>query len=391
MTAVLTFHPLGDADGTLIDLADGRKILVDFGNEAHSALANGRIDLASALRANLNAAGRIGFDVVLFTHLDRDHVCGSREFFHFQHSPALQDKGRPIIGELWVPAAAIMEEDLPDFAQVIQDEARYRLLRGQGVRVFSRPDAIEGFLRRYGIPLAARQHLIVNAGQTVPGFSLDGLERAEFFVHCPFGWRQDANDQIVDRNQDSVVLQATFREGFSDRQVLFASDIDSETLSLIVRTTLRHQQGHRLAWDVCKIPHHCSYTALNKDEKGTGQTQPVPEVRFLFETCGRPGGIMVSTSRSIPSDDRDVQPPHRQAAAYYKAIARRLGGRFEVTMDHSTWIDPQPCRVVIDGLGCRFETHLAAGNGLLRPATTALSAFAFPNHPVTPVKPAGFG
>ena len=376
MTAVLTFHPLGDADGTLIDLADGRKILVDFGNEAHSAFANGRIDLARALRSNLQAAGRAGFDVVLYTHLDRDHVCGSREFFHFRHAPALQGNGRPVIGELWVPAAAILEKQLPDFAQVIQDEARYRLRQGHGVRVFSRPDAIEGFLARYGIPLAARQHLIVNAGETVPGFRLDGPERAEFFVHCPFGWRQDANDQISDRNQDSVVLQATFREGYADRQVLFASDIDSETLSLIVRTTLRHRQEARLLWDVCKIPHHCSYTALNKDEKGISQTAPVPEVRFLFETCGRPGGIMVSTSRSIPFNDRDVQPPHRQAAAYYKAVARARGGQFQVTMDHSLATDPQPCKVVIDSSGCSFVSPL--------PLAVACSAQRQRRHPSSP-------
>lgn len=33
MTAYVTFYPLGDADSALIDLADKRKVLVDFGNQ----------------------------------------------------------------------------------------------------------------------------------------------------------------------------------------------------------------------------------------------------------------------------------------------------------------------------------------------------------------------
>ncbi|MGU3422525.1 hypothetical protein [Methylobacterium sp. D54C] len=394
MTAVLTFHPLGDADGTLVELADGRQVLIDFGNEWTAARDDRRIDLATALRAGLRSSGRRGYEAVLFTHLDRDHVYGAAGFFHFDHSPALQGPGRAIIGELWVPAAAILEDDLPDFAQVIQDEARFRLRRGYGVRVFSRPEALAGFLAKHALTPAQRDHLIVNAGETVPGYSLSGPERVEFFVHCPFGWRQDENDQIVDRNQDSVVLQATFLEGGEPRRVLFASDIDSETLRLIVRTTRRHGKVERLVWDVCKVPHHCSYTALNAADKGMTRTVPVPEVGFLFESCAMPGCIMVSTSRSIPSNDLDVQPPHRQAAAYYKEIVRARGGRFEVTMDHSPPRDPQPCKVVIDEQGCRFVSPLTEAvsrpGGLLRPAAVAPAGFAFPNHPVAPVKPAGF-
>lgn len=390
MAAVLTFHPLGDADGTLIDLADGRKILVDFGDECPAASNDGRINLAEALRTDLIQSGKPGYDAVLFTHLDRDHIFGAEHFFWFDHAPSLQGRHRATIKELWVPAAAILEDDLPDFAQVIQDEARYRLLKGHGIRVFSRPEALTGFLALNGRTLADVNHLIVNAGEKVPGYELHESSQAEFFVHCPFGWRQDANEQLVDRNQDSVVLQAVFLEGNVPTRVLFASDIDSETLSQIVRTTLRHEQGHRLVWDVCKIPHHCSFKALNKDDKGTFVTAPVPEVRYLFEKCGMPNGIMVSTSRSIPGNDLDIQPPHRQAAAYYRGVAAASGGRFEVTMDHSPARNPQPCKVVIDQHGCRFVSMLSPSPGLLRPTTVASAGFTFPNRPVLPDKPAGF-
>lgn len=389
MAALLTFHPLGDADGTLIDLADGRKILVDFGDECSERQDERRIDLAAALQADLARSGRPGFDVVAFTHLDRDHVYGADGFFWLDHAKAYQGPGRARIGELWVPAAAILEDNLPPFARVIRAEARHRLLEGYGIKVFSRPEALAGFLALRGLTVASRDHLIVNAGEPVPGFSLLGPERAEFFVHCPFGWRQD-NNEVVDRNQDSIVFQASFLEGGRVHRALFASDIDSETLCQIVRTTRRHGRVERLLWDVCKIPHHCSYTALNAGAKGVSVTAPVAEVAFLFERCGMPGGIMVSTSRSVPFNDIDVQPPHRQAANYYKAVAARLGGRFEVTADHSPARDPRPCHVVIDESGCRFVSRADEAGSLLRAASVAPAGFAFPNRPVAPVKPAGF-
>jgi hypothetical protein len=390
MAATLTFHPLGDADSTLIDLADGRKILVDFGDECTEAQSDKRIDLAAALRADLARSRRDGYDAVMFTHLDRDHVYGAGEFFWLEHSKAFQGAGRARIGELWVPAAVILEDKLPDFAKLIQAEAKHRLLKGEGIRVFSRPEALVGFLTLNGLTVADRDGCIVNAGDTIPGYRLDGPERAEFFIHCPFGWRQNENGEITDRNQDSIVFQASFQEGGPVRRALFASDIDSETIAQIVRTTRRHGRLERLAWDICKIPHHCSFKALDKDLKGTTVMVPVPEAKFLFEECGLPGGIMVSTSRSIPSDDRDVQPPHRQAANYYKGVAKRSGGRFEVTMDHSPPRNPKPCQVVIDANGCRFVSRLDETAGLLRASTAAPAGFAFPNRPVAPDKPAGF-
>ena len=72
---------------------------------------------------------------------------------------------------------------------------------------------------------------------------------------------------------------------------------------------------------------------------------------------------MVSTSRSVPWNDLDVQPPHRQAANYYKAVAAHLGGQFEVTADHSPPYEPRPCHVVIDGNGCRFVSRAGETGG----------------------------
>lgn len=213
MPAKLAFHPLGNADTTRIDLQDGRKLLVDYADMRDPAdRFDFCIDLPAELRRDLRAANRDFYHVVVFTHLDRDQTCGASDFFWFDYAAAYQSEGRIRIRELWVPAGAITETGTEACARVIWQEVRHRLKEGYGIRVFSRPDALKGWLEANGLTLEERAHLITDAGRLVPGFSKDGPEGVEFFIHCPFGWRRDERE-VEDRNQDSVVFQATFREG----------------------------------------------------------------------------------------------------------------------------------------------------------------------------------
>ena len=359
MTARLTFHTLGNADCTRIDLADNRKMLIDFANMRDSKDPwDRRIDLPMELRTDLRAAKRDYFDVVCFTHLDDDHCRGSSEFFWMDHAAAYQGVDRIKIRELWVPAAAILEDGLDDCARVIRQEARHRLKKGSGIRVFSRPAKLKQWLEKNGLTLESRAHLITDAGQYVPGFSTAGPERAQFFIHSPFGWRQNENE-IIDRNQDSVVFQATFLEGGRETRALFMSDIDYDSIQQIVNISKAHKNEDRLLWDIFKIPHHCSYTAIGPD-KGNDETKPVGEVKWLCETQGQDRHTMMSTSKSIPvkgsDEDKDVQPPHRQAAAYYKRVANAKDGQFKVTMDLPSASKPKPTTIEITDRGARLLT-----------------------------------
>lgn len=378
MTAKITFHPLGNADCTRIDLADGRKMLVDYADMRNSKdPADKRIDLPTELKRDLRAASRDAFDIVCFTHLDDDHCCGSGDFFWFDHAATYQGEGRIKIKELWVPAGAIVEDGLTDSARIIRQEARYRLARGYGIRVFSRPGHLGDWLASRGLSLADRAHLITDAGQLVPGFSKYGPAQVEFFIHSPFAWRLDANT-VVDRNQDSTVFQATFREGLRETSALFMSDIDSDSIDQIVQTTKRHGNEDRLVWDVFKIPHHCSYTAVNARDKGVDQTPPTDEVEWLCETQGRERGIMMSTSWSIPIKgsiaDQDKQPPHRQAANYYRKVATELDGKFKVTMDLPSASNPKQTTIEITAQGAMLLTVSAAIGGAVSIAATPARA-----------------
>jgi glyoxylase-like metal-dependent hydrolase (beta-lactamase superfamily II) len=123
----LTFFPLDNADCCRMDLDDGRKILFDYANVRNpDDDQDKRCDLPTLLLEDLEQADKDKYEVVAFTHLDNDHVCGAPSFFYFEHAEKYKVEGRPKIDELWVPAAALVEEGLDDDARVIRSESRYR-------------------------------------------------------------------------------------------------------------------------------------------------------------------------------------------------------------------------------------------------------------------------
>ena len=128
--ASITYYPLGNADTYRIDLDGGEKLLFDYANtRCADDETDKRSNLPSELRADLKAAKRDSFDVVAFTHLDDDHICGAPEFFELWHADKYKGGDRVKMPMMWVPALAITESkvELCGDAKIIQQEARYRL------------------------------------------------------------------------------------------------------------------------------------------------------------------------------------------------------------------------------------------------------------------------
>jgi hypothetical protein len=370
----LTFYPLGNADTCLIDLANGRKLLFDYADERNSDDdEDKRIDLPKVLRDDLKAAKRDSYDVLAITHLDDDHTRKADEFFYLDNSEAYQKGARTKITELWVPAGVITESrtKLEPGAKALQAEARYRLKKNYGIRVFSRPAALEAWLNENGLTLESREHLITDAGQPIPGFTI-GKDGAEFFVHSPFAWRQDENT-VVDRNRNSLVVQLTLQVDGVNTKAILGSDVDYDALSKIVQTTRAHNRAERLEWDIMKLPHHCSYKTLGPD-RGEDETAPVADVAWLFEGQMQRGGTIVSTSKPIPvkgsEEDKCDQPPHRQAATYYKRIVKNKDGEFIVTMEHPRESSPKPLIIDVD----RYKASVKREQSVGAAALTSVSA-----------------
>jgi len=360
----LTFFPLGNADCCRIDLESGKQILLDYADKkCYEDPSDKRIALPSRLKADLN--GRGYYDVVGFTHLDDDHVLGSSEFFYLEYATCYQSDERVKINELWVPAAAIVEDGLEDCARVIRQEARHRLREGRGIRVFSRPELLRSWLEGEGISLESRSHLITDAGNLIPDWN-KAYDGVEFFVHSPFAMHLD-DRSLVDRNKDSLVLHGTFSVGGVDTKVFFGGDVHHEGLEDIVRITRYHGREERIESDVVKIPHHCSYLSLGP-EKGEDCTQPTENIAYMYEKKLNGNAILVSSSRSVPSSDEDVQPPHRQAKKYYMNRVK-LNGSFEITMEHPRPSAPEPLVIEISTNRGRIKRAFSVGAGIATAST----------------------
>jgi hypothetical protein len=354
----IIFYPLGNADTYLIRVGD-RIVLCDYAAKRNPLDPDDRrCNLPEDLREDINYPIRDSIDVVAFTHLDDDHICGSTEFFHLEHAAKYQGEGRVKIDEMWVPAAAIVEEGAEDEARIIRQEARHRLRMGKGIRVFSRPAHLKDWLAKEGIRLEDRLHLITDAGRLVPGWTKE-QDGVEFFVHSPFGERN--GDVVLDRNQNSLVFQATFREG--NTQFLMAADTVAENWEKIVRISRLHGNLERLMWDLYKLPHHCSAYSLSPI-KGTHETVPVPEVKWLLTEGMKPRATVVSTSKPIDNVDQD-QPPHFQAKNCYLTHLKPKAGKFMVTMEHPNRISPTRLVIKVTAAGIGLESAATIGTGAL--------------------------
>lgn len=376
-THKVIFYPVGNGDTSQIVLDNGRRVLFDF---CHRDKAEDpdtpEIDLKKRLRDELKEAKRDKFDVVAFTHADKDHIQGSTDFFWLEHAEKYQDKDRVKLDELWVPAAMIIEsasndEQSAEFV-ILRQEARHRLLAGKGIRVFSQPqelmDWLEPALKARGEKANARDHLFVDAGTLVPGFSLD-VDKVEFFCHSPFIKHCDDGDII--RNSAALVFNVRLQSGKELFDYLEVGDAEWGDLEEIVTATRQHKNDGRLKWDLFNIPHHCSYKALS-DEKGDKETTPKPLVKELLLE-GRAGAYIVSCSKPV-NDDKSaydqVQPPHIQARKAYESHLTDVDGRkFLVTMSEPNASQPKPLEFEFTSAGLALKKNVVVGSAAIITST----------------------
>lgn len=351
----ITLFPLGNADTSLIELSNGKRILIDYADMRDSTDRDDkRIDLPDELNKLLGDDDYL--DVAVFTHIDMDHVKGSKDFFNLLHANGYQSDDKIDINEMWVPAAAIVETGIKDDSRIIRQEARYRFKEGKGIKVFSTPGQLKEWAEDNDIDLDSRSHLIVNAGETLDDFTLfsDGLE---IFVHSPFAYRTK-DGTLIDRNKDSIALNCKFLVDGTETIFNTFSDLGSEEIKDIVSISEFYGNSDRLNWDIFKIPHHCSHRSLD-NVTAEDFTAPDETVARLYEEYGKDSPLIISSSRSIRNEDYD--PPNKQAADFYKGVVSEKNGEFKVTMEHPTESSPKPIVIKITGGGYEVEKRPVTG------------------------------
>jgi len=363
----ISFYPLNNADCCKIELEDGRLMLFDFANYVSTAENSISINLGQKLKDEMMLSNKEEFDVVGFTHADDDHIHGAAEYFWFEHAAVYQSEDRVKIKELWVPAAMILEDGLEGDSRIIRQEARYRLINGSGIKVFSRPECLKEWIARKGIDFDKRKELIIDAGKLIPGYDSAGNNGVEIFVHSPFA--EHADGGYIERNEGSLIFHMTFScEGINTKFFLIG-DTTHEVLSKIVDITKYHNNEQRLEWDVFDVPHHSSYLALSS-EKGDYETSPVENVKWLLEQ-GNSRATIVSCSKPTPTGYDDVQPPHLQAINCYKRYASKISGNFIVTTEFPDAKNSDVLTINIDRYGAMVKKAITGAGASFITSTAA--------------------
>lgn len=199
----MTFLDVAQGDSTLLDLPDGRLMLIDGGGNPDHGPEPGELVLLPQLRARR----RERIDVVVITHPHPDHYGGVRALL-----------GKVEIGEIWDSGQADGEPGHDEAAALL---ARARAL---GIRVRA-PPALCGVPHEYG-------------GASV-----------RVIAPCPM------YDSGYEPNDNSLVVEI----GFRGRRALFVGDAEAhEEARLISGRLLRDV-------DVLKVGHHGSRTSSTEE------------------------------------------------------------------------------------------------------------------------------
>lgn len=407
MTATITFFPVGNGDMTLITLADASetKILVDCNiRDTADDPDDATRDVAQDLRARLkrDARGRPYVDAFLLSHPDQDHCNGLPEHFHLGDPVDYPDDKKPdsekriFIRELWsspmVFRRASNEHPLCDDAKAFNAEARRR------VKV-NRDKAFTGIDAGNRILILGEDEdgktddlkpILVPVDTTFTRINGSYNHCFEARLLAPLPKSDDDTEDTLSKNHSSTILNMAIAADTIRavvRQFLTGGDAE---VAIWERLWGKHRRNPSvLEYDLLHSPHHCSWHSLSYDSWSDlhEDAEVSPDARSALSQI-RSGGIIVASSDQIKDDDND--PPCWGAKLEYEAITSEADGSFLCTGEHPNADSPAPLEFSVSEQGlARVVRKTATPGSLLRPAAAA-SAFAFPNKPVVPNKPAGF-
>ena len=343
LTQTFTYYPLGNAQTMLLELGNKKKMLFDFADVKSSELEDKRWDI-------VNEFDDIeSFDVVVFTHAHEDHIKGAADFFCMEYSLKRDDGVK--IDELWLSVAFVTDTNCStEDARVIRQEARARLKKGKGVKVFGHNKAFTKWLENSNISEESVEHLIFHAGENIPHTM--GKE-VSIFLHAPFS---DDCDDVDDKNDPSVVMQVRLHNPGRETNILITGDTPYDVLGEIVQITCSKNRENYLQWDLYDVPHHCSDTGLCSSS--TDYIEPTDDVKWLLEQSGT-NAFMVASCK--PLAETNTPPPSSEAAEVYKDFIES-DVDFRITMEFRKQSAPEPMVFIIDSRGLRLKQSASSAH-----------------------------
>jgi hypothetical protein len=297
------------------------------------------------------------------THGDEDHCLGFERTFHTgppseYEEPDDEDELPDIlIGTLWFSPHILSDDELCKDAEVYQEEAKRRLkLHKNGSEGKDDPGnriVVIGYKSDEGLEDLPDDIQFI-AGDEID--SIDHTEEPDFsiFIHAPF--RRDLDNDVVKRNDTSIVFMAGFDAGGKENAstFFFGGDANYAVLEEILRQSRYHDNEDWLEYDILQTPHHCSWSTFN-ETKYENHPEPREDVLELLN-YNRQGARIVASSKPI-KDDED-NPPHYPAKEEYVEIVGRE--QFYCTAEHPNEDNLQPIVFEVTSNGPALERATAA-------------------------------
>jgi hypothetical protein len=339
----VVFWPVGTGDSTTIVVDDRIVMQVDLHDMAKADDdVNPEVPVIDRLIEALPEGddGRPYLAVFVLTHADKDHCLGFEDLL-----------SKVTIGELWATPRLWREfDDAPDElcpdAQAFHAEADRRVTAiKEALAAGTEPGSGDRVLI-IGYDTDHDDHAyseLPDRFLSGPGHAvtvLDGVDcsdRFEAFLHAPF-----KDDCAAARNDTSVAMQVTLRDGDGVGQFLLLGDLAYETIMKIFDYSTWKGRTDRLAWDVLLAPHHCSKKVMYVGD------ELKQDVLDYLEDNAQPSARVVSSSQPIPAGNSSGDnPPHRLAANRYQEIV----DEFVCTMEHGSTETPEPVVFEVDTEG----------------------------------------
>lgn len=327
----VVFWPIGSGDSTTICVGNDVVMQVDI---RHLTAADDSDDPRMAIIDHLvkvlpRRNGKPYLAVFVLTHSDEDHCRGFADLL-----------ARVTIGEIWhTPRVfrVIPEEQLCEDARAFRREAKRRVKKtiesggtagaGDRVRIIGW-DELLNEADYSGFP----KNRLTVPGNTIT--ELDGEDcsaRFHAFVHSPF-----KDDCDGDRNDTSLSLQVTLKDGVAVGRLLVFGDLRYPTVNRIFAIS----KPDDVRWDVFLSPHHCSKSVMYWKDAGETEATLKQELLDKIEAAASESGYVIASSNAIPKENKPLDnPPHAIAKARYQEIAP---GGFLCTQEHPNTKTPEP-------------------------------------------------
>jgi hypothetical protein len=392
MAAKTTHFRVDNGDMMLVEFESGRHLLVDINiRSAADDPDDETPDVGSQLRERLtrDSQGRLYVDAFLLTHPDQDHCRGLKSHFHFgKLSDWSKSADKIVIREMWsspvVFRRASTKHTLCDDAKAWNAEARRRVEHfrnngsaGDGDRIKILGEDVDGKTDDLGAILVK-----VDTDFSQIAGSKDSTFSARLLA--PLIAVDDEEEDVFSKNDSSAILNITMKvKEQTAAKYLIGGDAEVGIWDQI--WSRNKKQKSVLEYDVLIAPHHCSWHSLSWDSWfDCGEKAKVsPDAKSALGQA-KSGARVLASSKPVVDDDND--PPCIRAKREYESILKPVSGKFYCIADGD---GDAPYELEITTGGANPARGKSSAS-LLKPATAAVGAFAFPNRPVAPTKPAGF-